>query len=345
MKARFILMLILLSLLSGSALSQSLACASIDAFVPTLPFDNSYYQEQIASYDAEIAANSSDAELYALRGDAYYALQVYSSAITDYNAAIAIDSEYSYAYARLGDAYQQIFQLEDSLQAYNQAIEIDANYAYVYVKRGNLYRKLADVQDSRALYQLALADLNRAIELDDSSSLAYVRRSDIYSDLEQWDLALADARAAVRLDDTSVFATASLGLLQYVVGDIDAALASFERALQLPSDKASDYALVFTSRAFVCNRLGNPEQATADLNTALSLDNNFAYAHFLLGRIQEKDDNLEPATENFLAFANLYPIDPFVFELLAYYEVDAQLYKRSLNTFKFWSKYMIQESS
>lgn len=347
MKRALLIISGLLMLLSTPVMvtAQAALCTNISDFVPTLTFDSTYYQQQVDAYNAELGNNSTDFELLARRGDAYYSLENFEAAIADYSEAIRINPGYVYGYARLGDAYQQIFDLPSSLAAYNQAIALDPTYAYAYIKRGVLYRKLGEVkagEEQTRAYILAIADFNTAIELDGTSALAYVRRSELYNNLRQYDLAMADAQTAVELDPTSVFAYVNLGMRHFNLGNYEAAIIAFDQALQFPTDRATDYAYVFSSRAFVCRRLGAYRQAERDAGRAIAFDNTYAYAYLHLGMVHQQYGNIEgAATINILNFVLLYPLDPFGYELLSDYQVNPVYYSNSLTIYNSWRDFSL----
>jgi tetratricopeptide (TPR) repeat protein len=345
----FVLLLVMIFTLPVLAQDEDInVCAGISDDVPELAFDASYYEEQVASYDEAIEADSSDAELFAFRGDAHYALQDYESAMADFEAAIELNPEYVYAIARLGDVYQQIFALEDALDAYNQAIELDPSFAYSFIKRGVMYRKLGELKtgaEANIVFRLALNDFKKAIELDPSSVLAYVRRSELYNSMGRVGLAFADARTAVNLEPESVFAHTNLAVSYYVLGNNEAALGAIEDALEFPSDKGSDYAYAFTTRAFICRREEAFTEARADVERALSFDETFAYAHLQLALIERSVGDDEAAAESLVNFVTLFPLDGFAFELLEFYEVDPELYEDSLEIFETWSEFSIDSMS
>ena len=329
-------------------MAQPQECIDIENFTPTLSFDKNYYQEQVESYNVQIKIKSNDSELFALRGDAYYALQDYAGAISDFKQATVLNSNYIYAYARLGDTYQQIFDLQAALDNYDQAISLDKAYAYSYIKRGVLYRKLGEVktgEETIAFFQMSLDDFTTGIELDPKSSLAYLRRSELYDDLGEWDLALADAQTAVELDPESVFASTNLGMRQYSLKKYSDALKSFEQSLHFRTDAASDYAYAFTARAVVCNRLNVTHQAELDIDQALSFDTNYAYAYFHKAIIEKDAGNNKDAIKYLLSFVTLYPLDPYAYELLKLYRVDTDLYADSYRIFTIWSKYQLDSLS
>src|SRR5688572_29805795 len=127
----------------------------------------------------------------------------------------------------------------------------------------------------------AIEAFSGALAFKPDSMLAHLQRAETYRRRGDRDLAAAlrDARAANTLDPT---APQPIELL----GDIHTAMAHYEQAVNyyqryLLLDDRSTRALYKLSLAYV--RQGRPRDAIDPLRRALSLDERFAEAHYLLG--------------------------------------------------------------
>ncbi len=318
-------------------------CDRLSDEVPTMAFDRAYYHDQIESY-SDALSEQDDAEVYTLRGDAYYAIGDLDNALLDFLQATELDPESSYAYARLGDTYQRLFDVESAFSAYNSALNLDPEYAYVYVKRGILYRKLGYIKGLNLQspeYILALNDFNTAVELDASLSLVYIRRSELFTSVSELGLALEDAQLAVRVDPLSVFAHITLANVYRDVGENKRAFEMIEKALTLDTDRFTDYAYAYSSRGEMCRRLGVFDQAQADAEQALEFDDDYALTYLHLMRIANNLGRTDEAIEYLMTSINLNPVDPYAYSWLDYYQIDRSLYADSREVYQTWLDYSV----
>lgn len=162
----------------------ALACASVlgSTATPTPDhrrlgldaLDRQEYARAIQEFALAIDAEPQKAELYYLRGSAYYeryrtAFERGSSdadpkdvdrAIADFTLAIGLDPGYAEAYNYRGLAYAAYDREDEALKDYNQAIELKPDLATTYYGRGYLY-------EQRGQRDLAIADYEHFLELSD----------------------------------------------------------------------------------------------------------------------------------------------------------------------------------
>jgi tetratricopeptide (TPR) repeat protein len=100
------------------------------------------------------------------------------------------------------------------------------------------------------------------------------------------------------------------GLLFIAVGDIDAAMTNYTRAIELDPD----YALAYNNRGDVHNRLGEYQQAIEDYSHAIELDPDHEFAYYSrgvaygnLGDADDNPDNYRLAIEDYSHAIELNP--------------------------------------
>lgn len=117
--------------------------------------------------------------------------------------------------------------------------------------------------------QHRIASLSDSIRAQPDDQNLYIRRGQAYSNEGQLDLALADLRKAESLGDP-VFAAFDLGVVQYQMGDLEAARDAFTRFLE----RFPNHPPALEYRARVARDAGDHRAALADFNTYFSLKPN-----------------------------------------------------------------------
>lgn len=93
---------------------------------------------------------------------------------------------------------------------------------------------------------------------------------------------------------------------QYLTGDLEKALASVNRSLEVNSSIAKSHSL----RGRILIEMGQLEQALRALQKALAIDPNFEEAHYFLGVVYERFNEYEMALASYKKAAELAPDDP-----------------------------------
>jgi tetratricopeptide (TPR) repeat protein len=162
------------------------------------------------------------------------------------------------------------------------AVSLTAAYGFFETRRERNYSRLIE-QGEAALAAgdtyTAIESFSGAVALKGDSMLGYLRRGEAYRRRDELEAALRDLVHASTIDPT---ATRPLELL----GDVNAALLRYDRAADryrayLALDDQSPRVLY--KLALVQYRASRPGDAVGVLKRAISFDDRFAEAHYLLG--------------------------------------------------------------
>jgi tetratricopeptide (TPR) repeat protein len=240
-------------------------------------YEKKDYQGALADYNLASQLQPNDAIVFNYRGYLkYWALKDLKGGLADYSRAIQLDPNLAIAYYNRG--YLKEHRGKDvrgALVDYNRAIDIDPNNPIVYYRRGNLQERIGNIQG-------ALADYNRAIDIDprdrQNYMLSYYRRAEIKAfKLKDFQGSLVDWNRIVRLDPNGYGNYTNRGTIERQLNNIPAALADYNRSIQLNStDNAEAY---FYRGSLKEKQLQDIPGALADYNRAIQIDSHFAAAY------------------------------------------------------------------
>ena len=145
-------------------------------------------------------------------------------------------------------------------------------HGYAYAMRG----ADGDLEQGRVL-------LRRAVTIDRGFVLAYFTLGGVLHKSGDNDGALTAYAECVRLDETQVAAHYAMGQVYRARGDTASALTAYTLAIDLAR---KDWKFPHFGKAQVYYDLEDDEQAEAEAQRALEIDDKFAPAYFLLGQIR-----------------------------------------------------------
>ena len=282
------------------------------------------------------------------------------AAINSFDLALQIKEDYPEALFERGSALLQSGQLDDAIDDLKKAVELDANNPKSVAQLGFATIQRAGTESSRRNgqkelivedFQTAIAALTGYFAMlppegeeepepeDEASQIrpesAYVARAvahiglgDELSDEVYYQRAIQDAEAALELNPDFPNAYYQKGLAQRMLGDLDAAAASFTDALvRSPGEpeallrrgivffRQGDYSLALTdfldATRFSANprarfwaglsnsKLGNYAQAVVEYNTALRYQSEFPLAYLNRGLAHLKLERFDRAIADF----------------------------------------------
>jgi tetratricopeptide (TPR) repeat protein len=238
------------------------------------------YDDALSDYDAAIRANPNHADAINNRGNVYqYGLHDYERAIADYTAAIGIRDDALF-HANRGNAYQYGLQdISSALADYNRAIELAPDNPDTRIDRGNGYF-------AQSNYDQALSDYDEALRLRPDYALAYFNIGNALNALSRKREAIEEWTEALRVNPEYAEALGNRARAYYELQQFDRAMADYNAALAIRAE-ASDYG----GRGLVYERNGDLEHALADYDRALQIaptdpeaNNNACWARARAGR-------------------------------------------------------------
>jgi tetratricopeptide (TPR) repeat protein len=242
-------------------------------------------------------------------------------AIADYNRAIGLDPKNADAFNSRGMIKKAKGDLDGAIADFNSAIELNEKLAIAYKNRGEAKQAKGDAAGANE-------DLKRAGEFDpqlrdEESSAGHVDRStakgkekESAASVEDFfnragvkkaagdlDGAIADYDRAIQLDPKDAAIYNNRGLAKQEKGDLDAAIVDFNRAIQLnPKD-----AVACSNRGNAKRDKGDLDGAIADYNRAIRFDPKYAYAYYDRGLAKKQKSDLHGAIADYNRVIELDP--------------------------------------
>jgi len=155
----------------------------------------------------------------------------------------------------------------------------------------------------------------------DSAELHY-NLGKLFSMQDNWDSARKSFESALRLDPQYVEAIDGLGFALEALGDDDAALAQYTKAIAINEERHGSFASSHVNLSAYYNRIGDAEKALAFARQAIALDPKSDRAWFQRAKAEERQEHLAEAV-NSLNTAISYNA-----HASSYYYVLAGLYRR-----------------
>ncbi len=184
-----------------------------------------------AYFSALIRQEPNNAQYYARRGWAWYALEEHDKAISDYSQAIRISpNEVDWLSGR-AVIYRSNKQYDASVRDYTKALQLNPNAAYLLHGRGWSY-------GLNQQYDKAFADFDAALRLEPDNSFAFNRRGIVSAKAGHYDSAIKDYNEVIRLNPDYLWGYNNRGLALSKKGEFAKAIEDFEKALKMDAREA-----------------------------------------------------------------------------------------------------------
>ena len=195
-----------------------------------------------------------------------------------------------------GSGYRRANAYDQALADFDKAVELKPRFARAYQGR-------ALVHDELGADYKAHADLDRAIELDARDWSAYYSRATILRGGSDFDGALADLAKAAERAPKKPQVVLLRALIQSAKGEPAEARAAINKVIADGESDASGY----YARATVAFDEQRLDAASADLDRSLAVEEAFAAAHMLKGRILEAQGDKAGARQRYRKALELAP--------------------------------------
>ena len=190
---------------------------------------NREYTKSIEDYDKAIELDSTDAELYNMRGIAKSDFLMYDEALADYEKAIELDSNVAVYYMNRGYALWRLGDPLGALEDINRSYSLDSLEVYIYLSRGILFletKKYSKAIDDLSVFIKFYEDDNidwgespRVEVTDENIGMIYFLRGNAKYFTNQIEAACEDWKIAISLGYKSTGQETSPPILLDVVFD------------------------------------------------------------------------------------------------------------------------------
>ena len=262
-------------------------------------FTNGRLCQSLEYYTKAVQLDPKNAPVHHSMGNLFAELGRHEEAISSFSSALALDTNNKLIYKDRAITLQQLGRWQRSLSDYDNAIGGGSDDHVLYNNRGIVLTQLKE-------YQLALSDFEKAISLNATNVEAYHNRGDVYAALEQLSKALIDYEMALGLDESFLPALMrkgdvlfrlkrhheaincyqtllnqtpddarahnNCGAAQHAVGNLSAALESYNHAIEL----SPAYSEAYYNRSFILLSYGNFREGWSDHEWRLKMADSIA---------------------------------------------------------------------
>lgn len=219
--------------------------------------------KSISLLDHAIRLDKSSAELFKVRGEAFFQNHQYSRALADLTRALKLSPNAKDILPIRGKVFHQLRKDEDAINDYTDFLPFSPDNTDVLVDRAISRWSLKE-------YDAAISDLSRALEIQPDFIHAYVTRSAVYQDLNKTKEARRDAVKALTLSPDNYVALNNMGWIEYRAKNFARAREQLDKAISVNPGYAEAYA----SRGDLRFDTGDVKGAISDYERALQIDKN-----------------------------------------------------------------------
>ncbi len=181
------------------------------------------------------------------------------------------------AHYQLGYVLFSLHDIMGSIRALSKSLQLNIQHADSHKILGLDLTILGD-------YDRAQLEMEQAVKLAPDSAEAHYFMGRIYYTKNIFPLARREFEAALKLDPNYMKAYDNLGLTLEAIGEQDAAVASWKKAIELSEKQGLSAEWPYINLAAYYNRQNDAEQALANAQKAVEKNANSAEGHFQLGR-------------------------------------------------------------
>ncbi|WP_233207719.1 tetratricopeptide repeat protein [Siphonobacter sp. BAB-5405] len=301
-----------------------------------------------------------EAYQFFLRGNDQLLRQDYDQAGRFYTEAIQKKPEFPEALTNRGLVYIQQGNYEKALSDLNNSLKINPRLGSTYQNRGNLFsmqgnyaNALRDLEEAvkfipdsstawaflgNAQYMtgqedLAMASFQKAEQLRPSDYTTYAFRGWVYVLRKEYEKARQDFENVLKYRPNEPSTVNNLSMVTTMLGDPKKGLEWADRAVKLTEGKLLAYSV--NNRAYALLELNRLDEAKAELDRSLRLDDNNAWAYRNLGLFYFKKQQFPQAMD---ALKKAERMDPSVENLYFYLGNTSQASGKNQEACTYWKK-------
>jgi len=268
----------------------------------------------LADFNRAIELNPKDDAPYYNRAQARRLKNDTAGAIADYTRAIELGSTNPAAYNNRGNARAENNDRDGAIADYTRAIELKPDYARAYYNRAVLKKEKGDKAGAKADFKTAqkldpelASEESAADSKNDRLSLSPAPPASEESDEDpiergiekakkgDLDGALADFNRAIELDPKNAAAYYNRASAKMLKKDADGAIADYTRVIELDPKNVGAY----NNRGILKARNNDPDGAVADYNQAIQANPKDAKAYINRGNVKKAKGDLDGAIADF----------------------------------------------
>src|SRR5213594_2592593 len=268
----------------------------------------------LADFNRAIELNPKDDAPYYNRAQARRLKNDTAGAIADYTRAIELGSTNPAAYNNRGNARAENKDRDGAIADYTRAIELKPDYARAYYNRAVLKKEKGDKAGAKADFKTAqkldpelASEESAADSKNDRLSLSPAPPASEESDEDpiergiekakkgDLDGALADFNRAIELDPKNAAAYYNRASAKMLKKDADGAIADYTRVIELDPKNVGAY----NNRGILKARNNDPDGAVADYNQAIRANPKDAKAYINRGNVKKAKGDLDGAIADF----------------------------------------------
>ena len=220
------------------------------------------YGRAIADFDSALEVSPNNVEALVNRGDAFSRMGESTRAFADLDRAARIDPDNPRTFVIRGLARGRGGDAQGALADFNLALKDNYRDVDALVNRAAIYSMNSD-------QRRAIADLDLALSISPRNSLAFYNRGYAHFALKDYGKAIDDYGSAIRVDPNMAIAYNNRCMTRVIANiDLPEAVKDCDAALKARPNRA-DFR---DTRGFVFLKLGKPELAFLEYDTAIKLD-------------------------------------------------------------------------
>jgi len=198
------------------------------------------FADAIVAYDNAILINPQQLDVLIHKGEALHYLGQFVDAIACYDQLLAAKPTHVAALVDRGCAFKDLRRADEAIAEFDRALALAPDNTTALINRGETLLILKRNSE-------ALADFDRVISINPGLPLGWLGRANVLMLNKKVSEALDACQHAVAIEPNSTKALTQIGQCHALLGDAEAAVAFFDRALAInPADEVALASRIFS---------------------------------------------------------------------------------------------------